>query len=337
MSKANEEPKLLQDGKLYLTDSGLETVLIYLKGRELRDFASFELVSFDPKKDNAEDIQLLKDYFFEHIAIAAKHDMGFCIETPTWRSSSQWGEKLGYSQEQLHKINQRAVQLFVDWKKEASKKYDMNYKDVIISGCVGPRDDGYVISNLLSVHEYQAYHSGQIKALLEGDADCISGLTMTNSDEAIAIAREGQRRGAAVVISFTVETDTKLPSGELLGEAIEKVDRQTDQYVSYFMINCAHPTHFEDLFSQDKGAQYPLNRVVGVRANASKLSHEELDSCEELDDGNPHELGHDMVNLLNTSSRLRVFGGCCGTDARHIEQIAQSLASSYHKLLKVPN
>ena len=336
----------ISNGKVYLTDSGLETVLIFQKQRELREFASFELVAPQESGEaDAKDIKLLRDYFEEHVAVAAKHKMGLCVETVTWRASPDWGKKLGYEKAGLDDANTRAVRLFLELKREWIKKYDLEKDDIVVSGCIGPKGDGeshhellfrintqsintflgYQVGDLLSVEEYMTYHLPQMEVLKEAGADFLSALTLNSLEEALGIAQAAQKIKAPIVISFTVETDAKLPSGMELAQAISKIDKATNSYVSYYMINCAHPTHFAKLFHGKGRSNEALKRVKGVRANASKMSHAELDDSEELDDGNPKELGQEIASLCKLHPEFTVLGGCCGTDVRHIESIADSM------------
>jgi homocysteine S-methyltransferase len=148
----------------------------------------------------------------------------------------------------------------------------------------------------------------------------VSAITMTYAEEPIGITRVSQARGLPVVVAFTVETNGRLPSGQELRSAIETVDAETDTAPAYYMINCAHPSHFESVLSE--GAW--LDRIRGLRANASRQSHAELDEATELDPGDPIELAQQYRALRKRWKRLSVFGGCCGTDRRHIAAIAEA-------------
>jgi S-methylmethionine-dependent homocysteine/selenocysteine methylase len=130
------------------------------------------------------------------------------------------------------------------------------------------------------------------------------------------------------VISFTLETDGKLPTGESLGYAIETVDRATSRFPAYYMINCAHPDHFREVLDGDAGW---AQRVRGIRANASRKSHAELDDSTELDAGHPQELGEQYAELLLRFPRINVLGGCCGTDHRHVACISASCRGASHR------
>lgn len=290
-----------------LTDAGLETWLIFQKGVELREFAAFELLL------NPEGRTLLDAYFHPFIEMAAKENRGLVLETPTWRASPDWGETLGYTQEQIFNINRDAVK-YLDALREGSPRP----ASVFISGNLGPRGDGYDAGSIMSVAEAQEYHALQVEALAHSPSEVISALTMTNVPEATGIARAAAEAGIACVISFTLETDGKLPSGQGLRDAIEEMDSTAFCRPAYYMINCAHPDHFQHVL--EAGADW-TSRIKGLRANASRMSHAELDEAEELDDGDPFELGGLYRDLETLLPDLRIVGGCCGTDHRHVEQM----------------
>jgi len=296
----------------FMTDGGLETTLIFLENCELPHFAAFLLLQSDDGK------QALRKYFNSYAEIARKHNIGLILETPTWRSNPYWGGLLGYDLAQLEKENREAVNLLLD----VRKQYQSVDTPIVISGCIGPKGDGYVADDLMSAEEAQDYHDFQIRTFSEDNADMVTALTLTYSKEAIGIVKAAKQRHIPVVISFTVETDGRLPSGEELSEAIKQVDSATDSYVAYYMINCAHPEHFQ--FAVNTHEMW-VNRIRGVRANASKMSHAELNECEDLDDGDPLELAQNYSELLmNQLKGVNVVGGCCGTDHRHIDHIVST-------------
>jgi S-methylmethionine-dependent homocysteine/selenocysteine methylase len=305
----NDLPQL--NGNCFLTDGGLETTLIFHNGLELPEFAAFDLLK------NEEGCDLLYKYFSTYAAIAREHNVGFILESPTWRASSTWGEKLGYSEEDLADMNRKAILLLKDVRDE----YETENTMMVISGCMGSMGDGYSANDKMSEEEAEQYHATQIGAFRETEADLVSAFTMTYPEEAIGLTRAAMSAGMPVVISFTVETDGKLPSGEKLKDAIKKVDRATDSTPVYYMLNCAHPTHFEDTLSTGESWQ---KRIRGIRANASAKSHAELDEAEELDDGDPREFGFQYKELTNKLDHLNVLGGCCGTDHRHVAEIARA-------------
>jgi S-methylmethionine-dependent homocysteine/selenocysteine methylase len=299
------------NGGLFLTDGGIETTLIFHDGFDLPYFAAFDLFK-DEKGTRA-----LRRYFARHAAIANRTGTGFILESATWRASKDWADKLGYSAPDLEEANRKAIRLLRDIKAE----YETPSSKMVISGCIGPRGDGYDPGKVMSAEEAQAYHSQQVRIFADENVDMISAITMTNVNEALGIVRASQQAELPVVISFTVETDGNLPTGDSLGKAIDMVDRATGNGPAYYMVNCAHPTHYE---SRLLSGEPWVERIGGMRANASRMSHAELDNATELDDGDPIEFGRQFAEIRSRLKRMNVLGGCCGTDHRHIERIAMS-------------
>jgi S-methylmethionine-dependent homocysteine/selenocysteine methylase len=298
------------EGNLFLTDGGIETTLIFQEGLDLPYFAAFHLL-----KDEA-GTEALRRYFTRHAAIAQRNGVGFILESATWRANSDWGEKLGYSTATLAEANCKAIALL----HELRSGLETERSPMVISGCVGPRGDGYDPGAIMSPEAAEVYHAVQIKTFAEAGADMVTAITMTNVNEALGVVQAAKAAGMPVVISFTVETDGKLPTGQPLQDAIQEVDAATGRAPAYYMVNCAHPSHFETVLD----GQAWMGRLRGIRANASKCSHAELDAATALDDGNPVELGQQYGDLRVQFSQINVLGGCCGTDHRHIEQIARA-------------
>jgi homocysteine S-methyltransferase len=297
-----ELPQL--SGEPFITDGGMETVLIFDYGLELPDFASFVLL------DDAEGAQALRSYYEKFLDIARERRAGIVLDTPTWRANADWGERLGYSAEALADVNRRGVGLLEELRQDAVGT------ELVISGCIGPRGDGYVVGETMTPEQAESYHEAQVTTFAGTAADLVSALTMTSVDEAIGIVRAAEKAGIPSVISFTLEADGRLPSGTALRDAVAEVDAETGGAAAYFMVNCAHPTHFEHVLA-DGG----LERVRGLRANASSKSHEELDESEELDQGDPDELAEQYRDLRRLWPSLTVVGGCCGTDHRHVDAV----------------
>lgn len=298
-------------GALFLTDGGIETTLIFHEGLTLPDFAAFHLLK-TPEGEAA-----LRKYFRTYAEIARRFGTGLILESPTWRANPDWGQKLGYTSAALASANRSAVRLL----EEIRREYDTEQTPVVISGCLGPRGDGYVPDRAMSAQEAEAYHREQIATFADSAVDMVSAITMNYVEEAVGIACAAQRADLPVAISFTVETDGKLPTGQTLKAAIEQVDNATSGYPGYYMINCAHPTHFDRVLVE--GEPW-VKRIHGLRANASRMSHAQLNDATELDAGNAAELGQDYADLKKRLPQLNVMGGCCGTDHRHIEQIASA-------------
>lgn len=296
------------NGAQMLTDSGLETTLVFLEGVDLPCFAAYPLL------DSTQGRQTLRSYYERHLAIAADYETGFILEAPTWRASRDWGARLGHAPQDLAKLNRLAIDMLAELRRDAEA-----VAPIVISGNLGPRGDGYSPDTEMTAEEAEAYHAEQIGWFVDTEADLISAFTLSTVNEGAGVIRAATAAGMPCVVSYTTETDGRLPDGTPLGEAIERTDDMTRGAAAYFMVNCAHPAHFRGALESDAAW---LRRVWGVRANASRLSHAELDEAEELDPGNPAELGRDYARLKRMLPNLRVFGGCCGTDHRHVEAMA---------------
>jgi S-methylmethionine-dependent homocysteine/selenocysteine methylase len=294
---------------LFLADGGIETSLIFLDGLELPDFAAFTQLASEKGRE------ALRRYFRGYAEIAKRHGTGLILESATWRASRDWAARRGYSREHLADANRESIAML----EEVRREFESPDRPIVLSGCVGPRGDGYVPGRAMSAEEAAAYHAEQIETFAGTEADLITAITMTSAPEAEGVARAAQRSGMPVVLAFTVETDGNLPTGQPLADAIAQVDAATHSYPSYYMINCAHPSHFAGVIAADSRS---LRRVRGLRANASAKSHAELNESTELDIGNPAELASLYADLARALPGLNVMGGCCGTDHRHIEGIA---------------
>ena len=304
----NALPQLSRN--IFITDGGIETDLIFHEGLDLPNFAAFVLLT----NDNG--YEALRKYFHRYAALARDYEVGLVFETATWRSSPEWGTSLGYSKSALANINHKAVELL----NQIRREYENEKTKIVISGCLGPRGDGYNSDHLMSALEAQEYHAVQIGTFSQTEADMVTAITMNYAEEAIGITEAAKSFGMPSVISFTVETDGKLPTGQTLKDAIHQVDKATANSPAYYMINCAHPSHFTNTLGSGESW---LEKIRGVRANASKKSHAELDFSAILDEGDPFELAREHDALLKRLKNLNVLGGCCGTDLRHVEEICK--------------
>lgn len=308
-----------QDGGWFLTDGGIETFLIFQEGIALPEFAAFVLLQTPEGRES------LRRYFRRYLELAAATPgAGFVLESPTWRAGRAWSSKLGFDAAAMRRVNGDAIALMRELQAEYAPQ--LAQRAIVVSGCVGPRGDGYVAGAPMTPADAEDAHSPQVDALAAAGADMITAVTMTTSAEAIGVARAAARAGRASVISFTVETDGRLPSGETLASAVDAVDADAAEAgraaPAYYMLNCAHPSHFAHVLG---GLGARRSRLRGLRANASRLSHAELDAATELDAGNPDELGTDYVRVKTELPTLTVVGGCCGTDHRHVAAMAEAL------------
>jgi homocysteine S-methyltransferase len=305
----NNLPQLTEH--LFLTDGGLETTLIFHEGVILPYFGAFHLLK------DAAGTEILRRYFKRYANLASRHGLGVVLESPTWRANPDWAAKLGYDAAALAEANRKAIELLEEVR-AASESSD---QPIVISGNLGPRGDGYCPDAPMTARQSQEYHRPQVEVFARSSADMVAAFTMNYVDEAIGITLAARDATMPIAISFTLETDGRLPSGQTLSDAIQQTDRASSAYPAYYMINCAHSTHFESALRE--GGLW-RNRIRGLRANASKRSHAELDSSTDLDIGNPVELGKEYRALRKLLPQLAILGGCCGTDHRHVEAICDA-------------
>jgi S-methylmethionine-dependent homocysteine/selenocysteine methylase len=309
MSRRRSHP--LDDGRLFLTDGGMETDLIFHRGIDLPAFATFPLLEREDGR------QALGAYFQPFLELARTRGTGFVLGSCTWRANADWGAELGYDATALAAVNRRAIAFIEELR--ASAPDDQG--PVVLEAPIGPRSEAYAPSFVMTAGEAEQYHSAQLHTLSDTAVELVTALTLSYAEEAVGIVRAARAAGLPVAVSFTLETDGRLPSGQTLRAAIDQVDAETDGAPLLYMINCAHPSHFAGALAE--GGPW-LERVRGLRANASSLSHEELDGRDDLDDGDPADLAERHAALRGTLPHLAILGGCCGTDIRHVTRICDA-------------
>lgn len=304
-------------GQMYVTDGGIETHLIFNLGQTVPDMSVYLLNGTEPGR------QLLRDYYRAYIPICRKAGQDFLFDTNTWRANPDWGFRAGLGMDELRRVSIEAVAFC----REMAGEFAAAGVGSIVSGVIGPRRDAWQHDRAMTVEESLSYHGMQVEAFAEAGADFVSAYTLTNVPEAVGIARLAQRLGLPVVLSFTLETDGRLPGGKPLEVAINEVDAATGDYPAYYMINCVHPIHFAETLRH--GGRW-VNRIGGLRVNASKMSHAELDNAPTLDIGNIADLAQRYARVLPFLPNIRVIGGCCGTDHRHIDAICNTCLPGAH-------
>lgn len=305
--KAREKASNRLTTGYFLTDGRLETTLVFHYQVELTHFAAFELLY------TREGRQLLKSYHEPYLEMATRHNLTYILETPTWRANPDWVFKLGYPADELATVNRHAVQFLREL------QYATNNNKILISGCVGPRRDQYHADHIMSAEEASWYHGEQIRSFALADVDVVSAMTMNYSDEAIGVVRATRSVGVPVVISFTLGADGNLPSGESLVDAIAEVDRATENYTHYFMINCTQLEHFHPVLQR---AGEWKNRLRGIRANASL---EDPGGSIPSDEGNTSAPAQVLLEIQKRLPRLQIIGGCGGADHSYLEEACRRI------------
>ena len=297
---------------------GLETTLAFVKGFDLPEFASFNLVNNDDGRE------AISSHLQSFATVACDHSVGLILDPPTWRASRDWGEKLGYTGETLTAAIHKSVELVG----KVRNDFENANTPIVISGAMGSRTDGYNPEEFMTSEQSEEYHSTQIGTFVDTEVDLVTAYTMAYVDEAVGIVRAAQSAKMPVVISFTLGADGCLPAGPSLVDAIEQVDTATGGGPEYYMINCVHPIYFmETLASGDPR----LKRVQGLMPNASSKSHEELEEATELDEGNPAELVEQMREIRKGMPWVNILGGCCGTDSRLAKVIYEACGTDFQK------
>ncbi len=302
-----------QSGRLMTSADGFETWMQYVDGFTLRHFCGFELLN-DPRG-----AACLRDYHRKIVEAAVANGFGVINEGLHYRASKDWGTLIGFSREGLEEINIRGIEFYRDFARE----YGTPETPMIVSGAIGPKGDAHNIGRVPDAAEAEDYHADQILTMRKAGVDQVTAMTFSGVEEAIGFCRAAKAAELPVVVSFFVARGGRLKGGESLQEAITRVDAATDAAPAYFMINCTHPTEFE----AGLAAGAWTARLGGFMPNA--VAAETLDLCRlgHLEDGDPDELGGQMAELARRFTHANVWGGCCGTDSRHIGQIARQVSA----------
>ncbi len=298
----------LTEDRIWLAWTGMETDLIFNQGVDLPGFAAFPMV------DSSDGRARLRDYYLKLIEIGRDTGVGVILDTPTWMANPDRAQVVGYASSDLPRLTGAAVEL--------AREAAVAHPDVAtcVSVQIGPQGDGYK-PGIAAAETSARYHAPQVMAAKEAGADIVSAYTMGSAGEAIGISLAAHRSGIPAVVSFTIETDGRLADGTPLANAVTQLVEAAAPLA--ICVNCAHPDHIAK--GLDGGAWQAS--LAGIVANASRQSHTELDNAETLDDGSPVELGRQLADLRQSLSGIRILGGCCGTDPRHLREIARQVGS----------
>ena len=298
-----------QDGVFYLCEGGSETEIMYKYGFEFPHFAVFELLK------NPKAVAKLKRMYRSYFDIVSKNKMCALVGGLDYRASPDWGNLLGYSSTGLADVNHQCI----DFLRNIASEYSTEIETTLIQGLIGPRGDAYETNHTITADEAQDYHSVQLETLKSANVDLASALTFNSVAEAIGVARAAADIGIPLSISFVLNSESNLGSGHSLQDAITTVDTETNGSIAFYMINCCHPIEYEPAVNDQTGW---MERIRGVRPNASKMDKISLCKIGHLEDGNPDELGQQVGDLIDRYPHIDILGGCCGTWDRHLDQIA---------------
>jgi homocysteine S-methyltransferase len=300
-----------KEGRFYLSEGGTETEILYKYGFELPQFAMFPLL------DNPEAVSKMQGMYRKYLDVVAKHGMCALMGGLDYRASPDWGKLLGYSPQGLSEANHKSINFL----REIAKEYTSDIPDILIQGLIGPRGDAYKMNLNITENEAEDYHSIQLNTLKEANVDLALAITFNNIPESIGVARAAKKIGVPLAISLSLDSTSKLNSGPSLAEAITTIDEETELAPEFYLINCSHPLEYESAIVSGDW----INRIRGVRPNASKMEKIALCQIGHLEDGDPVELGVQCGDLARRYPHMDIWGGCCGTWDTHLDQIAKNI------------
>lgn len=304
----------LKPGVVYLTEGGVETETLYKYGFDLPEFAMFPLLD-DPRAREA-----FRTMYTAYLDVAASRGCGALITGFDYRASPDWGEKLGYSRDGLAEMQHRSIAFLRD----VAEPYRAVLPDILIAGCIGPRGDAYSLNRTITAHEAQDYHATQLATLKAAGVDLVWSATFNNVPEAVGVARAADAARLPLIVSFTLTSEHILRSGVTLREAVEATDREAGaRRPAAYGLNCSHPVEFWPALERGDWFQ----RIINIRPNAAKMDKIALCKLGHLEEGDPVELGAMMGELAQIYPHLRIFGGCCGTGAVHLDEIARNVSA----------
>ena len=299
-------------GEIFLTEGGSETELIFRHGFELPEFAMFPLL------DNPKAVSIMRDMFCAQLDVAAEFKLSFLLSGLDYRASPDWGAKLGYSSQGLVDANIGAIEFLRD----IAKGYKDQIPSLLVGGVLGPRGDAYNLNADITAESAEDYHAVQLETLKSAGVDFACAMTFNNIPEAVGVARAAAKAGVSLSIALTLDSTCRLKSGPSLAEAITAIDEQTGADApDFYLLNCSHPVEYEPALEKNSW----ISRLRGVRPNASKMEKMALCKLDHLEDGDPVELGGQLADLSDRYPHMDIFGGCCGTGARHLREIAKAV------------
>jgi len=307
---------------LWVTDGGLEADLIHHHGVDLPGSAAFPLLG------TTEGRALLTSYYSGFAQVARRTGTGLLLETPTWRANPDWVVALGGSPQDVRRINLESVvflaglgeMLLASGALSTAAKTGTSGRQsddgaFQVRGVIGPKGNGYLPERRPTAEEFADYHSVQAAALCDGGVSWVTAYTLSTLAEAVGVVRAARAHSLKVGICFTVESDGRLPDGSPVAAAVEELWQRSAP--DGLLLNCASPSHIVRALEDDGWGRL----VTGLRVDASGPSHAELDSSEQLDEGDLQDLVRDFQRLTARLPNLEVVGGCCGSDARHIAEL----------------
>ena len=267
--------------------------------------------------DKGHRVALFKIYR-QYLDIGRKYNLPMLISTPTWRASRERIEKAGYAERDVNGDNFRYLdKMRSDYGSYAGK--------IIICGLLSCRGNAYDFAGSLNPREAFEFHSWQARKLAEAGVDVLLAATLPALSEAIGLAAALAATGKPYIVSFVVRPEGTLLDGTPLTDAIATIDTDVSPRPAVYMVNCTHATFFKSAILHDTHSSLQVrDRIAGLLANTAALKPEQLDNSEDLVEEDPQTFGKTLARLHGDLG-MKILGGCCGTDDRHIDELAKRL------------
>ena len=259
---------------------------------------------------------LLEAVHREYWNVARTHRLPMVAFTDTWRTNLERLKRSIYLDRDVNQDNVRFL-------KHLRASYGAFGKQIFIGGMMGPRGDAYQPQQALSRTTAERFHTYQVEALSEAEPDFLFAATLPAFSEAHGIAHAMAQAGLPYILSFVIRPNGTLLDGVPLRNAIELIDATVQTAPLGYSVNCVHPSVLVEALGAGQIAGTPLlRRLVNFQANTSALPPEELDNSPHLHEENPQRFAATMAEV-GSHFGIPILGGCCGTDTRHIEQMAR--------------
>ncbi len=252
--------------------------------------------------------RVLKEIYTEYINVAEKIGVPILLATPTWRANRE--------RVYLSKIEKSINTDAVKFLRGISSIYNTNIK---IGGLIGCKNDCYLPNEGISAIEAKKFHSWQINQLSNSGADCLIAATLPTVEEALGIANAMSETDKPYIISFVIGKDGNVLDGSDLHESIRYIDSLVQRLPLGYFINCSYPS----FLSPEKHDPSLFKRLIGFQSNGSSLEHSELNGSTELNAESVEAWGKQML-LLNKKYGIKMLGGFCGTNSRHLQYLAEN-------------
>lgn len=307
-----------RSGTPIITDGGIETRIMFETNLSMDP--ELQVAALVPDPDGA---AALRSIYESYIKAAGEFGLPIVIGTPTFRASLNFARRAGHGgEESVRELNVGAVRLL------RQLREDSDHRPIFIAGVIGPSGDAYTPGDALGAPEAAAYHRLQTEVLAEEGVEFLFAPTFPAVDEALGVAMAMGRSGLPYVVSFVLDTAGRVLDGTPLTAAIERIDNEALPPPLYYSISCVYPdVAARALEDAARDSKTLVGRIAELKANGSPLGTDELVRLDHIEATPPEPFAELLWSLHESHPVLRVIGGCCGTDDRHIRALAERMVS----------